>query len=56
MVVQGKDCESCDIASGRVAASVVYKDDILMAIMGASPINTGPRLAKVAIRLHGRLG
>ena len=41
--VQGKmgDCVFCDIVAGRAPASVVYDDDIVIAIMTIGPVTPG---------------
>lgn len=35
------DCIFCDIIAGESPASVVYEDDVVIAIMDINPINTG---------------
>jgi len=35
------DCVFCDIVAGKAAASIVYQDDIVLAIMDIRPINPG---------------
>ena len=35
------DCKFCDIVAGKAPASVVYEDDVVMAIMTLGPVNPG---------------
>ena len=35
------DCIFCDIADGKAPASFVYHDDITLALMDISSLNTG---------------
>jgi histidine triad (HIT) family protein len=35
------DCVFCDIVAGELPASVVYEDDVLIAIMDIAPVNPG---------------
>jgi histidine triad (HIT) family protein len=37
----GNDCVFCEIAEGRSPASIIYEDDVVMAIMDIGPINPG---------------
>ena len=36
-----ENCIFCDIISGKSPASIVYQDDIVIAIMDIHPVNTG---------------
>ena len=36
-----ENCIFCDIISGKSPASIVYQDDIVVAIMDVHPVNTG---------------
>jgi histidine triad (HIT) family protein len=35
------DCIFCDILAGELPASVVYEDDVVIAIMDIGPVNPG---------------
>lgn len=35
------ECIFCDIVAGKACASVVYEDDIVIAIMTIAPVNPG---------------
>lgn len=47
------DCAFCAIAAGSTPASVVYADDVLLAIMDIRPVNAGHAL--VLPRAHAAL-
>ena len=36
-----RECIFCEVSSGRAPASVVYEDDLVMAIMTNQPVNPG---------------
>ena len=36
-----KDCIFCDIIAGNASASIVYEDDIVIALMDIQPVNPG---------------
>jgi len=44
------DCIFCEIIAGKVPASIVYQDDIVIAIMDVHPVNPGHLM--VIPRLH----
>ena len=36
-----RECIFCDIIAGKAAASIVYQDDIVLALMNIGPANPG---------------